>query len=290
MADAHAVYELYAAQQQHDLGQVEIDEEDIVAEWQRPSYDVPACTVGVFDADGRIVGDAEYLRHERYDAAVHPDFRGRGIGTWLAAWVRATAARAGERIIGMPVPEGSAGDKLLEALGYHVRWTSWVLRLPPGRTIEERPLPAGYALRVATEADQEQVWHTIEDAFLEWSKREKQPFEDFLAEVWGRPGFEQWNVQVVAGPDGAVVGAVFAVNSDPGQGLETFVSRVAVNREHRNLGLAQALLAAAFAAGRERGARTGSLSTDSRTGALSLYEKVGMEPSSVWLHRAIKLG
>jgi len=30
--------------------------------------------------------------------------------------------------------------------------------------------------------------------------------------------------------------------------------------------------------------------TDSRTGALTLYEKVGMAPSSVWLHRAIKLG
>lgn len=290
MADAHAVYELYAAQQRCDLGQVEIDEEDIVAEWQRPSYDVEASTIGVFDADGRLVGDAEYLHHERYDAAVHPDVRGRGIGSWLAAWVRETAAAAGERIVGMPVPEGSPGDRLLESLGYHVRWTSWVLRLPAGRTVEERPLPEGYALREATEADQEQVWHTVEDAFLEWSKREKQSLEDFRAEVWGRPGFEPWNLQVVTGPDGAVVGAVFAVNTDTGSGLETFVSRVAVSREHRHRGLAQALLVAAFAAGRERGARTGALNTDSRTGALPLYEKVGMEKSSVWLHRAIKLG
>lgn len=290
MSDTAAVFDVYAAQQRHDLGRVEVDEEDIVAEWQRPSFDVSACTIGVFDTDDRMVGVAEYLRHERYDAAVHPDARGRGIGTWLAAWVRATAAAAGERIIGMPVPEGSPGDALLEALGYHVRWTSWVLRLPEGRTIEERPLPPGYALRIADEADQEQVWHTIEDAFLEWSKRDKQSLDDFLAEVWGRPGFEPWNVQVVTGPDGAVVGAVFAVNTDAGDGLETYVARIAVSGDHRNLGLAQALLVAAFAAGRERGALTGALSTDSRTGALTLYEKVGMAPSSVWLHRAVKLG
>ena len=31
------------------------------------------------------------------------------------------------------------------------------------------------------------------------------------------------------------------------------------------------------------------LSTDSRTGALSLYEKVGMEVVAVWLHRSIAL-
>jgi len=39
------------------------------------------------------------------------------------------------------VPEGSTGDRLLAALGYRVRWTSWVLKLPPGATIVERPLP-----------------------------------------------------------------------------------------------------------------------------------------------------
>lgn len=290
MADTRAVYDLYAAQQRRDLGEVEVDEEDIIAEWQRPSYDVAANTIGVVDPAGRLVAAAEYLRHERYDAAVHPDVRGRGVGTWLAAWVRQTAASAGERVVGMPVPEGSPGDALLEALGYHVRWTSWVLRLPEGTAIPRRPLPDGYSLRMATEADQEQVWHTIEDAFLEWSQRAKQPLDDFLAEVWGRPGFEPWNVHLVTAPDASVVGAVFAVNSDTGQGVETYVSRVAVHRDHRNRGLAQALLAAVFAEGRERGALTGALSTDSRTGALSLYERIGMEPTSTWLHRAIKLG
>ncbi len=52
---------------------------------------------------------------------------------------------------------------------------------------------------------------------------------------------------------------------------------------------AQALLVAAFAAGREHGAAGANLSTDSRTGALSLSEKVGMVTDSVWVNRAIDL-
>jgi hypothetical protein len=31
------------------------------------------------------------------------------------------------------------------------------------------------------------------------------------------------------------------------------------------------------------------LSTDSRTGALGLYEKVGMQVTSIWLNRGIRL-
>ena len=208
-ADSAAVYALMAAQELHDIGVVEIEEEDLIAEWQRPSYDLAGSSLAVLDGS-RIVAYAELMGADRYDVAVHPDVRGRGIGTWLAAWVRELAGSRGATVVGMPVPEGSAGDRLLAELGYHVRWTSWVLRLPEGRTIEERPLPEGYTLRIATEADREQVWQVTEDAFLEWSVRDRQSLEDFAAEVWLRPGFEPWHLQVVVGPDGAIAGSVFS--------------------------------------------------------------------------------
>jgi mycothiol synthase len=133
------------------------------------------------------------------------------------------------------------------------------------------------------------VWTVVEDAFLEWSDRDRQSFEDFTAEVWQRPGFEPWHLQVVTAPDGAVAGVAFVWNTAGESGPDTYIDRLAVSRDHRNRGLAQALLVAAFAAGRERGAVTSSLSTDSRTGALSLYEKVGMKPASTWVNRAIGL-
>jgi ribosomal protein S18 acetylase RimI-like enzyme len=68
-----------------------------------------------------------------------------------------------------------------------------------------------------------------------------------------------------------------------------FVEKVAVRKDLRGLGLGQALLADAFAQARAHGAARSELSTDSRTGALGLYEKVGMEVTSVWVHRAIDL-
>jgi len=58
-------------------------------------------------------------------------------------------------------------------------------------------------------------------------------------------------------------------------------------RDQRNRGHAQALMVDSFAQGRAHGATTSALLTDSRTGALGLYEKVGMRVTSVWVHRAI---
>ena len=86
-SDARAVYQLMAADQLDQLGHAEIEEADIVGDWARPSFDVAASTMGVFD-DGRLVGYAEVTAADRGDAAVHPDYRGRGIGTALARWMQ----------------------------------------------------------------------------------------------------------------------------------------------------------------------------------------------------------
>jgi GNAT superfamily N-acetyltransferase len=289
MADARGVYEVMAAEQQHDLGSVEIEEADIVGDWQRPSFEVSTSTIGVFDGE-RLVAYAEVGSGGRGDAAVHPGYRGRGLGTELAAWMQDLARRTGAGIVGMPVPQGSPGDLLLTSLGYHVRWTSWVLELPEGKQIEAQPLPDGYAIRSADgEADQRDAHRVIEDAFLEWSARPRQPFEDFAAEVIGRPGFEPWQLRLVVDPAGDVVGVCVLTLGDFDNGRCGFVSRLAVRRDRRGLGLARSLLVDAFGNAREHGATRSELSTDSRTGALGLYEKVGMVVTSTWVHRAIKV-
>lgn len=291
MDDAQAVYEAMAAQEVHDIGRAEVELADIVGDWQRPSWDVEPNTVGVFDGD-RLVAYAEVGGgHERSDAVVRPAYRGRGIGTWLAHWIQQRARELGFSIVGMPVPEGSDGDRLLTALGYHVRWTSWVLKLPRGASIVERELPEGYRLAVA-EPDQYRAVHdVVEDAFLEWSERDRETYEDFHAVTFGRPGFEPWNFRIVLDPSDAIVGVAYVTvyDAEDGTGSEAFISRLAVRRDQRGRGLAQALMVDAFAASREHGAELCGLSTDSRTGALGLYEKVGMEVTSTWVHRAIHL-
>jgi ribosomal protein S18 acetylase RimI-like enzyme len=62
------------------------------------------------------------------------------------------------------------------------------------------------------------------------------------------------------------------------------VDQVAVRRDQRGLGLARALLVDAFERARARGATVSELSTDSRTGALGLYEHVGMSVTQTWRH------
>jgi GNAT superfamily N-acetyltransferase len=285
MDDAQSVYDVAAAQEQADIGKVEIEPADIISDWSRPSWDVATHTIGVFDGD-RMVAYGEITGHDRGDAAVHPDYRRRGIGTAIAGWMQETAKALGGQGYGSPVPEGSPGDRLLEKLGYRVRWTSWVLDLPEGKEIEERRLPDAYAVRAAEPGEYPKVHEVIEDAFLEWSERDRQSYDDFEASVIGRPGFEPWNLRVVTDAAGEVVGTAWVLLS-PEPVTQAYVQFLAVRKDQRNQGLAQALLVDAFAQGRAHGALRSSLSTDSRTGALSLYQKVGMEVGDVWVNRAI---
>ena len=282
--DAAAVTAVIAAQELADVGEVVIEEADIVADWQRPGYDVGASSIGVFDGE-ELIAYAESGPCGRGDAAVHPAHRGRGIGTRLAGWMQEKAREQGQTVVGMPVPQGSPGDVLLEGLGYHVRWNSWVLELPEGANIPARALPDGYAVREARPEEYEAVWTVQEDAFLEWSVRERETFAQWEASVTLRPGFEPWNLRVVTDPAGGVVAlALIQLNDQCG-----FIARLATRKDQRGRGLAQALLVEAFSVAAEHGATRSELSTDSRTGALSLYEKVGMKVTSTWVNRAIDL-
>ena len=283
--DESAVATVMAAGQLADIGEVVVEVADIVSDWQRPSYDVAASTIGVFDGE-RLVAYAELSGGDQGGCRG----RSRLPGTWARYLPRLLDAGASPRHVawrlsGCRSREGSPGDRLLEGLGYHVRWTSWVLALPEGRDIEDRALPPGYAIRSATESDRRAAWSVIEDAFLEWSVRDRQSFEDFSAQVMQRPGFEPWNLRVLTDGTDEVVGAALILIAE-GTG---FVEKLAVRKDLRGLGLGQALLADAFSEARAHGATRSELSTDSRTGALDLYVKVGMEVTSVWVNRAIDL-
>ncbi|UUZ61205.1 GNAT family N-acetyltransferase [Nocardioides sp. B-3] len=284
-SESRALFDLIAAREQHDIGSVDIEEADLISDWALPGYDLEASSIGVY-ADEQLVAYAEHMRGDRVDAAVHPDHRGRGIGTWLAARLRQHAKSRGATLIGMPVPEGSAGDRLLATLGYRIRWTSWVPALPEGAEIEHRDLPDGYAVGEARPDQLVAMHDVLEDAFLEWSERDRETFEAFTAQVLQRPGYESWSSRVVTDSSGAVAAAAIVFLSENGT---AYISGLGTRKDQRNRGLAQALLVDSFAAGREHGATVSELSTDSRTGALGLYEKVGMVTTSVWVNRCIDL-
>jgi GNAT superfamily N-acetyltransferase len=284
--DAAAVAELIAAEEAHDVGEADTTLEDIVSEWGRPSYDVTASTIGVFEAE-RLIAYADLVRPDFAFTGVLPAHRGLGIGTALADWLETLARNRGGELLSTQVPAARAADRLLAARGYRVRWTAWDLELPEGAEVSAQPLRAGYSIRDAETHEHELVYEVIEDAFSEW--RDRGSLEDFAALVWGRPGHQPWNLRLCVDPDGVAVGATHLHLA--GAGVETagYVARIAVRRDRRGLGLAGAMLADAFTLARAHGAVRCYLSTDSRTGALGLYEKVGMQVSSTWVNRALDL-
>ena len=112
----------------------------------------------------------------------------------------------------------------------------------------------------------------ISDAFGEWDLRPRRSFADWQVETLERPGVDVTNFRV-ATYEGRIIGSCIVFDSGP----EAWVSQLATERTHRGRGVAQQLLAETYAAARARGVPDGGLSTDTRTGALGLYERLGME-------------
>jgi ribosomal protein S18 acetylase RimI-like enzyme len=99
----------------------------------------------------------------------------------------------------------------------------------------------------------------------------------------GREGFEPDDL-IVAVADGRVIGGAFLIDSD-----EIWVEKLAVAKDHRHRGVARALLQTAFRRSFDIGYDHTSLSTDSRTGALTLYERIGMRVQTSFTHYGIDL-
>ncbi len=282
-ADLEAVYQVVVTSELADAGEALLERADIAADWNDPATDLELDSVGVFDG-GDLVAMAEVRRGgRRAEVAVLPERRGLGIGSWLAAWTERRAAELGAERVGQAVPQASAPHRFLAARGYEVAWTSWVLVLPEGAAVPHRELPPGYRLATADAGTHRAAYEVVEGAFGEWGGRERVAYEGWAAHVIDRRGFQPWMLRLVVHDVDGVVGACFTRVDEAACG---FVGQLAVRPDHRGRGLAQVLLADGFAGARDHGAVRSELTTDSRTGALDLYRKVGMEVTSTWLHLA----
>ncbi len=131
-------------------------------------------------------------------------------------------------------------------------------------------LPAGISIRQYREDDSRGVHRVIDAAFTEWPGRDPEPYEVWASMIPAHPAFRP-DLSPLAFDGDEVVGAVISYDyPDAGEG---WISQLATKATHRHRGIAQALLRTAFGWFRERGRTVAGVSTDSRTGALGLYEK-----------------
>ncbi len=100
---------------------------------QRPAAQWQIITVDGVDA-GRLVLDARIGEHRIVDVTLHPDFRGRGIGTALLHVLQAAAADAGS-VLSIHVEHNNPARRLYERLGFlPVRGESEVYQLMEWRS------------------------------------------------------------------------------------------------------------------------------------------------------------
>lgn len=273
-ADVEAITELIAACELDLDGVAEIDRGDVEMSFEQAGYDPALDCVLVLDG-GEPVGWAE-VHATRAEADVRPSHRGRGVGAALLRWTEGRARETGQATVSQMVTDANlAAAALFRANGYEPTETAWALQIrfddgpppapapPPGITI--RPFERG--------RDERAAYEVIEGAFGEWIDRAPQSFEEWVTQFPAHPAFAPERSPLAFEGDELVGAITYLDYADSDEG---WVQQLATKATHRHRGIARALLYTAFGSAHESGKPACGLSTNSRTGALALYEKVGM--------------
>lgn len=282
--DVAAVTGLIAACELDNDGMAEVDASDVVNDLERATDPRDAVVV----TDGTRTVAWATLHGERATIDVHPDVRGRGIGAALLAWSEAHARAAGRTGIRQTVTDNDrAAAALFADHGYAPSHTAWILEI----ALDDEPAtvvpPDGIAIRPYHGDDARSVHRVIDDAFSEWPGREPQRFEEWAPYVLTHPAFSP-ELSRLAFDGDELVGVALAL--DYPDVADGWIQQVATKASHRHRGIARALLASVFVGFHAQGRRMVGLSTDSRTGALTLYERLGMRVRRSYTGWAKELG
>ena len=271
-ADVEAVTSLIAACELAADGVPDVSTEDVRGDWNRPGFDLAADAVLVLDGETSVAYAETYLG--RSWVHVHPQATGRGIGSALLQWSEARARRQGRRKVGQTVTTANpAARRLFETAGYLPRWEAWILMRPLDTEPPAPLLPEGVEIRTFQPGrDERSLYHLIDTAFNDWPDRDGgMGFEDWSASLLERTDTDP-GLAFLAEDGGDLVGGAVCLIYDN----EGWVQQLAVKGSHRGRGIGTALLVTAFGEFPRRGLRAAGLSTDSRTGARSMYEHIGM--------------
>jgi GNAT superfamily N-acetyltransferase len=267
-----------------DLGKRFITKTDIAGDWSRPGFDLQRDALLVFK-DGRLIANAESFA-TRAEVNVHPSVRPTGLLDSMFGWVEDLGRKRGENRVRYSVfDRATDNQEALRSRGYEVLNIGWLLEIELNERPQDPEPPEGISLRRFNPGEEREMYQVIQDAFNEWPDREPTAYADWAASTIDRSDFDPALIWVAL--DGTVIVGVCLGVEYPDEG--GWVQQLAVKARHRHRGIARALLQRAFLLSWERGRSSCGLSTDSRTGALTLYQKVGMEVRSSTTTFAIDL-
>lgn len=288
--DVDDVVRLVRACERHDTGAQMYERADLVGDLalaDRARDSVVLRGAGQRDP----VGWGLVVRGRSRWADVHPEHRGRGLGRALVRWSVGAARAVGADRIGQTIADGRAdAERLMRACGASPVRTAWILvrdhdPAGPAPVVPGAGPPVGVALREATPADADAALDMMERAFRTWPDREPSSRAVWQAMVTGREGFGYEQLQLAVDAAGRPVGAAFLLVD----GDELWVDKLATDPDWQGRGIGRALLARASELAHSRGLARTMLSTDSTTGALPFYERLGMCVQRSFTHWAIPL-
>jgi mycothiol synthase len=255
--------------------------EELVWTWHLTTTDLERDTRLVRDGADLIAYAEGILHADRgsplsMSVAVHPELRGRGLGTWLAAWAEDLAERRGsEGVRSIVADRDEPAQRLLRTRGYvHVR-SGYTMRKGLSAGDDPGSPPDGVTIRrydEADEADEGTLYEMHQAAFAEhWGFRPSS-LESFNADLHA----EDWDPALVSLAEvgskavGYVVPFVFRASG--------YVAILGVLEPWRGRGIATALLHRSFADLAERGVPEVRLHVDTQNvhNAVALYERAGM--------------
>ena len=286
--DVDAVAALLVDDQLVDGVEPTLDKSFLRPVWSRPDFDLGADAWVVTDEAGTIVAYGQ-ARLDEPDlvgswGVVHPEQRGRGIGTALFDRIE---ARAAELLAGVDSPRfrhalnarDAAAAAMAGARGLRPYRHSWHMQIDLDGPIEPTTGPPGITISgIEPPEDLLAVHAILESAFAEDPADHPEPFDRWLHELVTSPSYDP-SLWLLARDRDVPVGVLTASARDGG-----WVDNLAVLSSHRGRGLGHALLGRSFATFAERGMRRVTLNVDAQnvTGATAVYERAGMRVVNAW--------
>lgn len=256
------------------FGEIELNEEEI-----RSWFQLPRVWVRVAERDGEAVGYLDVATEESGHIAVDA----RTLDPEVARMLVAAAEAHARETVEAPVMRGFVqGDEpelrqAYEAAGWHPIRHSFQMRIELDHEIPEPVWPDGLVLRNAREGEEERVYEAHMDAFQDHWDFRRLSFDDWkrYSTAGNRYDLSLWWLVEDGDEFAALSLNAWHFSGDPHYG---WIHVLGVRPPWRKRGLATALLRHSFRDFRDRGATRVGLGVDGEntTGAVRLYEKVGM--------------
>jgi mycothiol synthase len=267
-------------------GHVVLDADFLGDEWERAGFDLATDAWVVTDGMRAIVGYAQAMLEEPNVEAwgiVHPEHRGRGVGSALLDRVEKrasalTAGRASAHFRFVITAGDDAAEALLRAHGLRFVRHFWHMQIHLAGPVDPGPAPAGIVIAPIDPATDLPVVHAvIDEAFADHWDHQPEPFDQWVEEHTGTPSYDPalWLLATEGGrPTGALTGSVL--------GDRGWVGDLGVLAAYRGRGVGSALLRRSLDTFWRRGLRRVVLSVDAQNPATALYERAGMRVVSRW--------